>query len=82
MKKRWLVLAVAGALILSQAQAAQAGFWVDFGRWLGWGWSEGYHANSTCHGCQETWEHFPVHNHLPQAPRPIPEVTTNFRSDI
>lgn len=47
MKKVWMLLLVAGLLVA--ANSADAGV---FGRHLGLGWGDGYHAKCGCgHGC-------------------------------
>ena len=75
--KRLAALAVASVLLSSLVPtAAQAGHWNDLMRYLGWGWSDGYHA---CPRCGDVPAAYPgPMNETPSYPYP----NTPYRSPL
>jgi hypothetical protein len=74
----WLTLALVAAV--SPVEAGHASHWNTFGRKVGLGWSDGYHANNGCgqFGWVEQEYHgpAPVKKHVaPPAPQPAARTT-------
>ncbi len=72
--RRLMLACVVGLAVIAMTAPAQAGLWNQLGRYLGLGWSDGYHAPRCGPACNHWQPSVPVSEPMPHIERlPLPE---------